>query len=140
VRKSERLDLLKQAVEKLEIATQNDLVAFFERQGVTITQATISRDIKELGLVKLQAGNGRFRYLLPNQSVPTSNPLAAIRSKMCQGEMLRLNVAPGTAMSLKNYLALQYVGDIFALLADDDCVLMILKSKEAAKQVFKELG
>ena len=68
--KSRRHDLIKKIIEEEIIETQDALAEALRVRHVRVTQATISRDIKELYLVKVPAGNGRYRYALtPSESV-----------------------------------------------------------------------
>ncbi len=52
------------------IGTQEELAAALRRQGLAVTQATVSRDIKRLGLVKVTMGDGRSRYVAPDRPSP----------------------------------------------------------------------
>src|SRR5438132_10265307 len=63
------------------VQTQADLVAALRQQRVHVTQATISRDIKRLGLVKVPAADGRYRYVLPGAArEPTPEAATRLRS------------------------------------------------------------
>lgn len=54
------------------VTTQAELVAALQSAGIQVTQATVSRDIKRLGLVKLPDGNGTYRYQAPHAARPTT--------------------------------------------------------------------
>ena len=56
---------IKEIVEQNIIETQEDLAEELRKQGIEITQATVSRDIKELMLSKVPSGDGRYRYAFP---------------------------------------------------------------------------
>ena len=65
--KAERQRLVASLVERLRIATQQDLLAALESAGCRVTQATVSRDIRELGLAKIHDPLGGMRYVVPNR-------------------------------------------------------------------------
>ena len=77
--KSKRQALICELIEKNEIETQDELVRMLEENGMKITQATISRDIRELHLVKVVGDNGKIRYALPLEEAQISTPMAARR-------------------------------------------------------------
>ncbi len=63
--KKKRLELILKTIESQEISTQEELLMRLREQGLDVTQATISRDIKTLGLVKSMGRNGKYRYTVP---------------------------------------------------------------------------
>ncbi len=63
--KKKRLELILRIIEEKDIATQEDLLFELRDHGLDVTQATVSRDIKELGLIKSMGRNGKYRYAVP---------------------------------------------------------------------------
>lgn len=63
--KKKRLELILKAIEEKDISTQEELLFELREHGLDVTQATVSRDIKELGLVKSMGRNGKYRYAVP---------------------------------------------------------------------------
>lgn len=68
MKKSERLDLIKKMVLSHEIETQHELLKLLADYGLELTQATISRDMNEIGIVKIPSGTGRYVYGLSQDS------------------------------------------------------------------------
>ena len=66
--KSDRLNLIREIVTQQPIRTQEELAAALEARGVRVTQATISRDIKNLHLVKAQGEDGSGRYIISERN------------------------------------------------------------------------
>ena len=62
--KEQRQKRIQEIITRESVSTQADLVNFLQKEGVLVTQATISRDINELRLVRLPIGKGRHRYAL----------------------------------------------------------------------------
>ncbi len=75
--KAQRHIKIREIITENEIETQDELVDQFRQLGYTITQATISRDIKELHLVKVPTADGRYKYSLPADQ--KFNPLNKLR-------------------------------------------------------------
>lgn len=67
MKKRERLELIKKIVLENEIETQKELVKLLENEGLQATQATISRDINEVGIIKVPASNSRYIYGLSKE-------------------------------------------------------------------------
>ena len=63
--KPRRQEKIREIVENHIVETQEDLTAFLRREHIAVTQATVSRDVKELMLVKVPIGDGRSRYAFP---------------------------------------------------------------------------
>ncbi len=144
MKKIERLDLIKQMVLSHEIETQHDLLDLLKKQGLELTQATISRDMNEIGIVKIPTGNGRYIYGLSQDSGKkvTQRP-SSIKSTILsiseENELLNLHlylkVIPGNAMVIKRYILSDFEEKLFGVLADDDSVLIIAKSEEDIKLI-----
>ena len=65
--KERRLELIREIIRHEIIETQDELAAQLRKRRIAVTQATVSRDIKELMLIKVPTGDGRYRYALPAQ-------------------------------------------------------------------------
>src|SRR5690554_3022529 len=63
--KSKRHIKIRELVQSLEMETQEELVDQLREAGYSVTQATVSRDIKEMHLIKVPAGGGRYKYSMP---------------------------------------------------------------------------
>ena len=60
---------IKELVEQQLVETQEELAELLRKTGIVVTQATVSRDIKELFLIKVPAGDGRYRYAFPQNKI-----------------------------------------------------------------------
>lgn len=67
--KSNRQSIILDIIDKNDIETQEELIEFLKNEGLNVTQATISRDIRELKLTKVTADNGRYKYVRPGADV-----------------------------------------------------------------------
>ena len=66
--KTKRQSKILELIQRNEIETQDELSAFLEREGFVVTQATVSRDIRELKLTKIAMSNGKQKYAVLNDS------------------------------------------------------------------------
>ena len=71
--KNERQKRILELIEQYEIETQDDLIKYLKDSGFNVTQATVSRDIRELKLTKVLTGRGSYRYTVPapNDAIPS---------------------------------------------------------------------
>lgn len=145
MKREERLEFIANLIKENEIKTQDELVSRLLAHQVDVTQATISRDIKTLALIKVPALSGGYRYDLPERSKPVQTSLhkalafEAITSVKIKESMLALQANPGTTSLVKNYLLQEYKNEIFSLIIDDDSALVIFELQEQAEKVYQLL-
>ena len=138
--KKERLDKIRRFVTDYQIGTQEEIVEHLREAGISATQATVSRDIKELGIVKIPLKDNTYIYELP-KSIVRSLQLAEnnIVHAERMGYMINLQVIPGNTVFVKSQLMTVFSDQIFSCIADDDSILMVLKSEETAKDIFEQV-
>ena len=128
------------------IRTQEDLVAALHRRRLAVTQATVSRDIRELGLLRVAADDGA-RYVLPGAEVDERAARARLHSALsshCQGiEFIDLlgvvHAQPGTASLVAVALDSARFDELAGTIAGDDTVLLIARSRPAAQRLMATL-
>lgn len=141
MRKKERQALMVRLLTENEITTQADLVALLRDQKIEVTQATVSRDIKEMKLVKIPFGQGAYRYCLPEETAKDSTLKLdtilkeAFLSVEQMAHYVVLRTIPGSAIVSKHLIERQYKAMLFAIINDDDRVLMIAKSVADAENL-----
>ncbi|GGE29800.1 MULTISPECIES: arginine repressor [Streptococcus] len=140
MRKKERLEKIRKFVTDFEIGTQEEIVEHLKDSGIRATQATVSRDIKELGIVKIPLKDNTYIYELP-KSVSGRMKLAEnnILSSECMGQMITLNLVPGSTAFVKNQIVEALSDLIFSILADDDTILIILRDPSQAQDVLETI-
>ena len=138
--KKERLEKIRRFVTDYQIGTQEEIVEHLREAGISATQATVSRDIKELGIVKIPLKDNTYIYELP-KSIVRSLQLAEnnIIHAERMGHMINLQVIPGNTIFVKSQLMTVFSDQIFSCIADDDSILMVLKSEETAKDIFEQV-
>lgn len=141
MKKKERQRLLTRFLTEHEIQKQEEFVDYLKLQGIEVTQATISRDIKELKLIKVPSVNGGYRYSLPNESqedvIGKLNKLlqTALVSVDQMEKFVILRTLPGNASAVGNLVDKYYQKELFSSLNDDDKVLMITWTEEKAVEL-----
>jgi transcriptional regulator of arginine metabolism len=145
--KVERQRLIESVVSRKRVGTQFELLDALADSGCSVTQATISRDIRELGLEKTHDQLGRPRYILPS-AARRSDPAEALNSVLGQfgrkvtpaGNIVvlqsELGAAPAIAQALDQLRHERVVGT----LAGDDTVLVIAPNERDARSLARELG
>ena len=145
--KDERQRLITSVVTRRRVGSQHELQAALKSAGCGVTQATISRDIRELGLEKTRDVLGRPRYALPDRGRRTDprETLAAVLAQFAQRAVAAQNIvvvqselgsAPAIARALDRVEHAKVVGT----LAGDDTCLVITRDAADAKVVAAELG
>ncbi|HEU5141507.1 MAG TPA: transcriptional regulator ArgR [Bacillales bacterium] len=124
-----------------EIETQDELVESLRKDGYNVTQATVSRDIKELSLVKVPMQNGRYKYSPP--SGQRSNPLARLKRVLRDGfirideagQLIVVKTLPGNAHAIGDLVDdLDWEG-LVGTLCGDDTILLICRSEKHAPEI-----
>ena len=143
MKKSDRIKLIKKILVDNDIMTQDDLVTALLDLKVAVTQATVSRDMRELRLIKAPAKNGGYRYALPETYLPNADEdlfKSVVEEIKIQDNQLAIKTSPGSAMILKKRLLSQFEASIFTVLSDDDTILLIALSDAYAKHIYDQLS
>ena len=144
--KNERQELLLQIVSEEIIETQEQLLEALEKRGVSSTQATISRDIKQLHLVKEPSGQGTYRYAVSAQKnhLNFADRLRTIfRQSVLSVDYAQnivvLKTMPGLAQGAASALdGMENVG-VVGSLAGDDTVLLVMRNEHGAAALCAEV-
>jgi len=137
--KTERQRLIQTVVEQREVATQRELVHALSVLGCEVTQATVSRDIRELDLQKVRTHLGRAKYVLSSRERPKDPEQAArhvlrdfARSTSVSQQLLVVRCEIGTASTVARQIDNLNHSDVVGTLAGDDTFLIILETSEKA--------
>ena len=146
VAKADRHRLIESAVGRKRIGTQFELLDALAEAGCRVTQATVSRDIRELGLQKTHDALGRPRYVLPDSGrrADPHDALSAILGQFGRRATAAQNVVVvhcelGTAPAIGRALDEVRHPNVVGTLAGDDTVLVIAKTNRDAAALAREL-
>jgi len=139
--KKDRRSLILHIVSGDAVRSQQDLIGRLRERGVDTTQATISRDIRELGLVKGTDDRGGYRYRLDD--LPAHH-VSELNGRVVQGinqsgNLLVVRTRPGFAQSVAASIDQLSWGEIIGTVGGDDTVLIVLKEPGAADGTRKRL-
>ena len=128
-----------------DIETQNQLIDALRAVGLNSTQATVSRDIKELRLVKELAANGSYRYVCSADEVSNYRERLktifkeSIRSAECAQNIVVVKTMPGLASAACAALDEMGVSYMVGSLAGDDTAFLVMKDTESALSFCREI-
>ena len=148
--KNNRLDSIKMIISSKEIGNQDELLQELIKEGFQLTQATLSRDLKQLKVAKAASMNGNYVYVLPNNTMYKRmvDPLSA-------SEMLRHNgflsiefseniavikTKPGYASSLAYDIDNHNFHEIIGTIAGDDTLMLIIREGSSRVAVKNSLS
>jgi transcriptional regulator of arginine metabolism len=140
--KSYRQSIVRQLVEGESITSQEQLRTRLRDRGIDVTQATLSRDIRELGLVKRTA-DGAYRSVgsvANGDHIEAESALAVVMSEQLRhhevvSNMIVLRTDPGQAQALAIAIDRAQVDGVAGTIAGDDTILVICRSPEGAGSV-----
>lgn len=127
------------------VATQQELKALLKARGIDVDQATISRDIRELGLVKVSSDGAHYKYA-PVESVtpPVQQRPAAVLARLVRrveasANLLVVQTEIGEASPVG--LALDRMGwpEVLGTVAGDDTLLVVVREGASARKVAKRI-
>lgn len=142
--KNRRQRRILEIVSNETIGTQKELAERLQQEGFETTQATISRDIKELLLVKVNIGGDRYKYVIAQETPVTDAKLRMVLREFIisydfSENLLILNTAPGNANTVASAIDRARWPQVIGTLAGDDTVMLVIKSKEAVKDVVEKI-
>ena len=145
--KSQRQAKILEIISTINVETQEQLLQELEQAGFRSTQATISRDIKELRIVKELTTLGTYRYTTAAKEVPTSfsNRLNTIfrecvtRYDYAQN-LVVIHTLPGLANAAASAIDSMNLSVVVGTLAGDDTVMVVMRDNNAAAQFCGEIS
>jgi transcriptional regulator of arginine metabolism len=142
--KNRRQRRILEIVANEEIGTQKELAERLQQEGFETTQATISRDIKDLMLVKVPVDDDRYKYAIRRETMVTDARLRMVLWEFLNSydyseNILVLNTAPGNANTVAS--AIDHAGwkEIIGTIAGDDTIFLVIKPKEAVQDVIARI-
>lgn len=143
--KNSRQNKILEIISSEVIETQEELISRLREQGYNATQATISRDIKELKLIKASSQGDTYRYV---QSITSDNKKDAKYDNILMQTMVSVDIA-GHLIVIKTYngmamaacAAIDSMGwrEIVGSIAGDDTIFVAVRTEESAKSIARKL-
>ncbi len=122
-------------IQQQSVGNQETLQVLLKERGFPVTQATVSRDIRELNLMKKADADGRYRYVLPNAPLPRADLFAGNITKVdYAGNTVVIKCRIGTAQAVCTVLDDMDRQEIVGTLAGDDTIFVLIRTAELAKR------
>ncbi|NLP16792.1 MAG: arginine repressor [Clostridiales bacterium] len=131
---------------KYDIETQEELAEWLMKEGFNVTQATVSRDIRELKLTKVALDGGRQKYITINKTEPglSEKYTRVLREGFVSMDMaqniLVIKTVSGMAMAVAAALDALHISSIVGCIAGDDTILCAIRSVEETVSVMEKLN
>ncbi|MBP1906637.1 transcriptional regulator of arginine metabolism [Paenibacillus turicensis] len=143
--KGQRHIKIREIIANQEIETQDDLVASLRNAGFQVTQATVSRDIKELMLIKVPTDEGKYKYSMP--TAQRYNPVQKLQRALVDsfvsidhtGNLVVIKCLPGTANSVAVLIDNMEWSDLLGTICGDDTILMICRNEEYSEFIINQI-
>ncbi|MGM7701914.1 transcriptional regulator AhrC/ArgR [Pseudalkalibacillus sp. Hm43] len=142
--KGQRHIKIREIITNFDIDTQDELVERLKNAGFNVTQATVSRDIKELHLVKVPMQDGRYKYSLPADQ--RFNPLQKLKRTLTDSfinidhtdHLIVMKTLPGNANAVGALIDNLDWEEIMGTICGDDTILIICRSPEDSPLVTRQ--
>ena len=129
------MEVLKMLISSKELGSQEEVLKALEMEGFQITQATLSRDMKQLKVAKAASMNGKYVYVLPNETMYKRVSKPSTVKEMMQtsgllsinfsGNMVVIKTRPGYASSIAYNIDSSDIPQILGTIAGDDTIFMV---------------
>ncbi|MBW3601604.1 MAG: arginine repressor [Actinobacteria bacterium] len=139
VSKAARQRLLADLVERHETGSQGQLVALLRRRGVEATQATVSRDLDELGIAKVRGADGTVAYALPEPSRLSQILRQFVLDVDASGNLAVVRTLPGAAAAVASAIDQADLPDVLATVQGDDTLLVVAVEGVAGRDLAARL-
>lgn len=143
--KNPRQSRILQIVKTRNIGTQEELVLALQEAGMEVTQATVSRDIKELGIIKVATASGEQKYIPMNQSGEGASGrlmkvfTEAVISIDTATSFVVIKTLPGMAQAAAAALDSMHLEDLIGTIAGDDTIFIATHTENHAKKMREKL-
>lgn len=139
--KNARQQKILELIEKYDIDTQETLIRKLAEEGYNVTQTTVSRDIRQLNIVKGVSARGTYKYVAPGAVKDSNMPVlnAAITDAVTKieaaGNIIVVKSFSGMANAVAVCIDTLHHNDIVGSVAGDDTILLVVKDESYAKEL-----
>ena len=139
--KAARLEAVSMIIRTSAVGSQDELMSLLKARGYDITQATLSRDLKELQVVKVPSGMG-YRYQIHSHAPRAARtPSGIIHTVDVSGSMMVIKTGPGFAAPIASTIDNHVLSDaIMGTIAGDDTVLVILRTPDSVETALNAMA
>jgi len=145
MQKKTRLSLIEKIINEREISTQEELTVALTEMGYNVSQSTVSRDIFDLNLIKVEGKNKKFKYAKPQVSKSeTSSQIINLFKQVtvsmeCANNLIVIKTLAGNASAAGMAIDQRHLQHVVGTVAGDDTLLVIAKTNSDAEMIIKSL-
>ena len=145
MKKNYRQEKILSIIEEFDISTQEELLEKLNKFGFDVTQATVSRDIKSLSLIKIQDSNGKYKYASVKKEGEASEKYDAILAHSVisidyAGNITVVHCYPGMANAACASIDALHFEKSLGSIAGDDTIFILNRTPEAAKELLETIN
>lgn len=143
--KTKRQSKILELIQRYEIDTQEELSSYLEKEGYMVTQATVSRDIRELKLTKISMNNGKQKYAVLNESNEHMDEKydrvfrAGFLSMDMAQNILVIKTVSGMASAVCAAMDAMQINGIVGSIAGDDTIMCAVRTVDETVEIMKKL-
>ncbi|WP_455497387.1 arginine repressor [Coprobacter sp.] len=147
--KVDRLQAIKEIIISSRISSQEDLLKHLTERGFDLTQATLSRDLKQLQIAKVAGKDGGYLYVMPEtagigrlvnaKAFPHYASISGFLSIEFSGQLAVIKTRPGYASGIASDIDAHSAEEILGTIAGDDTILLILREEITRSQILETL-
>lgn len=147
--KKDRIAVIREVIQSQSISSQEELLRALEIRGYEVTQATLSRDLKQMQIAKIATREGGYMYVMPDVAASAKSKVsphfippktvAGVVSIECSQVLIVIRTKPGYASSIAYDIDLSALPEVMGTVAGDDTILVIPRSGFTTQQVAEAL-
>src|SRR6476620_1554438 len=134
MQKAERHKLILDSISEQAISSQHELIEILHTEGAEVTQASVSRDLSELGIVKMGG-----RYARPRFPEPTESPFGIRTIDPSGDSLVVIKCASGLASAVAVRLDSENLRDVVGTIAGDDTIFVAVRDQSSQRAAVKKL-
>lgn len=148
--KNDRIETLKMLISSMELGSQEEVLQALQREGFTLTQATLSRDLKQLKVAKAASMNGKYVYVLPNETMYKRVHKTQTAREMLEspgylsinfsGNLGVIKTRPGYASLIAYNIDNADIPQIIGTIAGDDTIMIVIKEGASKEELVDGLS
>ncbi len=147
--KKDRISAIREVIQSQSIGSQDELLRALQTKGFEVTQATLSRDLKQMQIAKIATREGGYMYVMPDVAASAKNKVsphiippktvAGVVSIECSQVLIVIRTKPGYASSIAYDIDISALPEVMGTIAGDDTILIIPRSGYTTNQVAEAL-
>ncbi len=144
MKKNVRQEFIAKLIEDYEIGTQAELTSALREHGFDVTQATVSRDINEMHLIKVKGETKRQKYAVKTTLAKNDKYVNIFKESVvsidCAENLIIIKTYEGSASAIGFFIDKSNIDGVLGCISGDDTILVITKSTDYAKKVYNRLS